>query len=87
MLRKAIYLLSKLIILFRKTCYLKGFNSFFASSTLDCRKIQTKLCKEVWCLNYVHEQNHVYWVKARIIFPFFPQMVFFNKKGHFLDLG
>ena len=45
--RKAIYLLSKLIILFRKMCYLKGFNSFFASTTLDCKKIQTKLCKEV----------------------------------------
>lgn len=58
--RKAIYFLSKLIILFRKTCYLKYFKSFFASSTLDCRKIQTKLCKEVWCLNYVHEQNYVY---------------------------
>lgn len=45
--RKAIYFLSKLIILFRKMCYLKGFNSFFASTTLDCKKIQTKLCKEV----------------------------------------
>ena len=45
--RKAIYFLSKLIILFRKMCYLKGFNSFFASTTLDCKKNQIKLCKEV----------------------------------------
>lgn len=58
--RKAIYFWSKLIILFRKTCYLKGFNSFFASTTLDCKKSQTKFCKEVWCLNCVLEQNHVY---------------------------
>lgn len=84
MLRKAIYLLSKLIILFRKTCYLKGFNSFFASSTLDCKKNQIKLCKEVWCLNYVHEQNQVYRVKVRIIFPFSLKWCFLTKRGIFL---
>lgn len=82
--RKAIFFLSKLIILFRKTCFLKYFKSFFASSALDCRKIQTKLCKEVWCLNYVHEQNQVYRVKVRIIFPFSLKWCFLTKRGIFL---
>ncbi|MBQ2333373.1 MAG: hypothetical protein II380_05425, partial [Prevotella sp.] len=38
-------------------------------------------------LQPVTKYKRVYRVKVRIIFPFSLKWCFFNKKGHFLDLG